>query len=689
MSIQEIQSSFIAEAAAAPSLFADLAKVELYIAESYRSRAFIELLQNADDAQSRRFLIQQIDDKLIVANDGRAFTDKDVIALCRSGASNKQRGTGTIGYRGIGFKSVAGIAHDITIISGECVFQFSKTLTQRTLKFNSDVPLIRIPHPIGVIEPALKALAEPLWATGYNTIFVLSGLDERMVAEEAASFNESAMLFLNHVSEVEINLPKTTRRLALTAIQTQDGLSIERIENMDGGVPSSWLVTGVSEGDEKIAFSLDGEVIVPASPEQSVIHAFMPTTEFAGALLKLNGDFSTDPSRKSVDLDATSKASFERCIEALCKLLQTAISSNRLPGIFSPFILTTPVEGRFRKILRESLVNCLDKSPWSIKGIDTKPLDTRLRPEWLGYADYETLCHNAAYISQETISTHPQVSEFLRWAGARTLSLDEALVLMNNAQLTPIGCAQIFCRAARQYRYDLTAERLAILAASPLLPTTDGFVAPADFSGNALRFEFIDYLKQQPEADDIRYLSRKLKLPDELLGTPPSQVSNTQILGFGGSNPVVSKTVKVSESSLFKSPPAIKAWRSAEQNTLAWLSSLNGVISATDVSQANVGYDIEVIKRDGTRACIEVKSVPRFGDAFRLTNNEHATAYQLGESYMLALVVNSSDQFHIRFIHDPVRTLKLEKRCEQWSWYSDNYLDFLREVMEKKSDSNS
>lgn len=78
-------------------------------------------------------------------------------------------------------------------------------------------------------------------------------------------------------------------------------------------------------------------------------------------------------------------------------------------------------------------------------------------------------------------------------------------------------------------------------------------------------------------------------------------------------------------SSQFKALPAIKAWRSAEQNAIAWFTALTNVISAKDVSQGNVGYDLEIVMRNGARLHVEVKSVSRFGDSIRLTNNEHAT----------------------------------------------------------------
>jgi len=127
--ITDLQKEFLTEATSAPKLFRDLGKVEQYIAESYKTRSFIELIQNADDANSSTFGIYSMDDMLVVANDGRPFTVHDIEALCRSGSSNKNRGGSTIGYRGIGFKSVVNLAKRIYIFSDDYKFYFDKSAT--------------------------------------------------------------------------------------------------------------------------------------------------------------------------------------------------------------------------------------------------------------------------------------------------------------------------------------------------------------------------------------------------------------------------------------------------------------------------------------------------------------------------------------------------------------------------------
>ncbi|HZK62054.1 MAG TPA: hypothetical protein VFC41_08245 [Anaerovoracaceae bacterium] len=84
--IQEISQEFIREASNSPALLEDMASMEKYLAESYGERIFIELLQNADDAQSRHIHLVQQREHLFFANDGRPFNREDIIGISRSGA---------------------------------------------------------------------------------------------------------------------------------------------------------------------------------------------------------------------------------------------------------------------------------------------------------------------------------------------------------------------------------------------------------------------------------------------------------------------------------------------------------------------------------------------------------------------------------------------------------------------------
>ena len=91
--LSKLRDSLIAEAKSSPMLLSDLAGLEAYVSESYNSRSFIELLQNADDANATKFYVKRSGDFLFVANNGRPFNIKDLESLCRSASSNKVRGT--------------------------------------------------------------------------------------------------------------------------------------------------------------------------------------------------------------------------------------------------------------------------------------------------------------------------------------------------------------------------------------------------------------------------------------------------------------------------------------------------------------------------------------------------------------------------------------------------------------------
>lgn len=171
--IESVGRSFLDEAARSPQLLADMAMMEYYMAESYSGRVFIELLQNADDAESRNVSVKISDDAIIFANDGRPFNEADLSAISRSGASNKERGK-SIGYRGIGFKSATAISENILIYSSGAYFTFSKSLCAKALGMQkSEVPTVRIPLPVTNVPPSIDRSVRKHIDRGFTTIFVL------------------------------------------------------------------------------------------------------------------------------------------------------------------------------------------------------------------------------------------------------------------------------------------------------------------------------------------------------------------------------------------------------------------------------------------------------------------------------------------------------------------------------------
>src|SRR5438067_1287566 len=73
-----------------------------------------ELLQNADDAAATVADVGIKGDEFVFRHNGRDFSKADFESLCRFGYSNK-RALHTIGFRGIGFKSVFSVGDRVTV----------------------------------------------------------------------------------------------------------------------------------------------------------------------------------------------------------------------------------------------------------------------------------------------------------------------------------------------------------------------------------------------------------------------------------------------------------------------------------------------------------------------------------------------------------------------------------------------
>ncbi|MCL2189239.1 MAG: ATP-binding protein [Defluviitaleaceae bacterium] len=316
-SIRQLASSFIKEALASPILMNDLATMEMYIAESYTGRSLIELLQNADDAGATQFLVQSINKTTFVAaNNGRPFTSEDLIALCRSGASTKQRKSNAIGFRGIGFKAVVNYAENVHVLSGEYQFTFSRSKTADLLPCDIKVPLIRIPHEY--TETKYRNMLSELTNRNFNTIFIFE-TENNKLEQELHEFTPDCLLFLNHISNVELKTEEMSRITEINKSENEHGTLFNFGEN-------EWLVIK-SENKSAIALKWDNGKIIPCKREEAVVHSFLPTQEFLTVPMKVNGDFSTEPSRTRVSLDDETKIAVSSCAKIVARLYKRILTA--------------------------------------------------------------------------------------------------------------------------------------------------------------------------------------------------------------------------------------------------------------------------------------------------------------------------------------------------------------------------
>lgn len=684
--ILDLQNEFKIEAKNAPMLFKDLAKVEQYIAESYKTRSFIELIQNADDANSKKFGIHIYDNFVIVGNDGRDFNYDDVKAICRSGSSNKVRGGSTIGYRGIGFKSVVNLAERVYILSGNINFLYDKQLTKELLNINDDVPLIRIPHIVEDI-PYIDEINNLKTKYNYSTIFLFENIKENIVEDELLSFDKSSVLFLNSVEEINLINKNNSRNIIKTIKENICEIS----ENTTN---EKWMIISSDNRYDKLAFKIKDNKIISANADESLIHSFTPTTEVSGGYFKMNGNFSTDPSRKSIDFDEISEVSFNNCTNMLAGIIAEILNgSNKYIGFFKPFVEFNNAISSNK--IRVKLLHNIKDNLQHINNFN----NLRLKPEMISIQDYREMCSKKYLcINENVLVDYPEINSFFELIEIPYLTLDEMIeCIEEHCNVSNICLATIFSKIVKKYRYDFSEKIINRVGNLKIFVKSSKKVNANELKEySKLDEEYKNILNDNCENDDIKFAFKKLGVKYDLVNSnmfysQTQNISNEKHGIFSNifkkmenaeANNYKSKEIEnISNDFNKKKYPNIQKWRSTEVNLTEYLRYFDFIDEVKDVSVSNLGYDIEVKLKNGEKIFIEVKSVISFSQPFKITNNEYTCAHNYGDKYYIALVIND-DNFEVKFIQNPIENLHFEKKCEQWSWFCEEYKSNLLDIDE-------
>ena len=365
-------------------------------------------------------------------------------------------------------------------------------------------------------------------------------------------------------------------------------------------------------------------------------------------------------------MDDLSKKSFDNAVKIIVKNIEDILNGNlSKQGFFAPFInIQTTDSSRFKNLLLNSLENKLKSVIDSL----------RIKPDWLNFEDYEKVCNNGIKsINKNLVSTYPEIFTFLKSLNTKTLSIKDILKQINQADLSVIGYAEIYSKIIVQYRYDLDLNAIEQLKQLNIFPNKNGVLNAVQINNsNELDDNFINYLNNNIDVADVLLFFKKLGI-EANQNVEKIDDKKIELENAINENPILNKP------STFKAPPAIKKWRSSEKNAQEYLKALNVALSVKDVTEANLGYDLEMMLHNGKRIYIEVKSVNTFSEPFKISNNEYSSAHNYGSDYYIALVINNDD-FKIKFIPNPIKTLNFEKKCERWSWFCGEYINELQEI---------
>ena len=290
-----------------------------------RSSGFIlELIQNAEDAgrgldETGSFKISVNPARVKISHNGRPFSAQDVVALCGIRSSKKPE-QGTLGYLGIGFKSVFKVTDAPEIYSGGYRFKFDRH-DPAWADDQAQVPW----HVIPIWQDSLSEPVDPRLTT-----FILPFKEPAAYQDlisELRRLDTGLFLFLRWLRLVRMVNEESGDETRLEHLgDTPEGITLLRqggreqrfklfrkIVDVPDAVMADDLTrtyrAGVRQREIAIAFGLgDEDDLTPTTSGASFggVYSFVPLGEAkSGARYRIQADFLVQPGRDAVNHEAT------------------------------------------------------------------------------------------------------------------------------------------------------------------------------------------------------------------------------------------------------------------------------------------------------------------------------------------------------------------------------------------------
>ena len=660
--ITQISDGFIQEALSSPRMFEDLAAMEKYMSESYDGRTFIELMQNADDANSERIKAFNVENTLIVANDGRPFNEADIMAICRSGASKKQRGS-SIGYRGVGFKSATSISTEIVIYSADVYFTFSKRLCAKTLgKEEDSVPTVRIPflYDENTLDKSVHIAIDRCKKDGYTTFFIFRNADINRFVKEIKEFDAGWLFFLSKLSHVDLDCGIIKDKCVVSRKHISESEQVLKII----GSGERWYL--ISKYGVSLAFKYDPVIgVLPSSAEEGVFHCFLPTLDKTGFPFKANADFSTDPSRKHIIQDDSTVNALEK-IEKLYAEFVNHITHKCnesfypvLPLLNSHTTLNSLVTG-----FEAGILNNLRVLSWVPinNGQYVTPSNADVFPKWLDSDERQQLSRTVEFLCSRAVRSEimektEKLEVLLGKLGTKEISLKDFGDLLSNAdyvnRINPNTWGKIFAYCIRVRLTDSS------WIGKIFVPTLNGCIRLSDSSTETiLNHDYVEAVKNILNTKEVETLSIQFDVFSlfQKRSTSSGRLKKKSITDGTGAQ---------------SSKLAINKWKTPVQNCMA-VESINGN-RVKDASKKSDEYDVISTDATGNESYIVVKTVGVLGDSFRLSEAEFSAAQRLGAKYKVYLFTTNTNNIEYMVITNPVDSVFMKKVVKEWEWICETY----------------
>lgn len=462
----------------------------------------LELIQNADDAGSKRLFFDARDDALVVGNDG-AFSSCGLNdaecpwlrtgdasglkrpcnfhAIAEMGSRSKLHSAEQIGRFGIGFVSVYQIT-DTPIVRSSNVELRLNPQTQEVMK--SDV------------GPTVGTQFILPWAStpsdvrdGLNASPTPEDVADKVVAEVDLVL-QSSLLFLRHVEHVEL------RRNGIPVVSVDIDRSGEDVSLRFSptGAIQRWLVLSRQADDvladkklferfealTRLERSLTVNVAVPINLEQldGLLYAYLPTRQSMRMPIHVNADFFPHASRQAIVLEGEQHEKYWN--EALIETAAAALSENftRIRDLLGPTRFWALAECAFQrkgepafKVFWDRLAAMAAETPsiWTTGGEWRVAKETLLPPDSMTTDDQSAVSELGLALIHPELRRHWSVLASIGAHQLRLSSLVAALDARGDNATSGGGASLRKLWSAISVMIEAPSERNALITVLPKL----------------------------------------------------------------------------------------------------------------------------------------------------------------------------------------------------------------------------
>jgi len=343
-----------------------------------RSSGFIlEFIQNAEDAglgleSSGVFQIWLNRQRLKIVHNARPFVEADVRAICGI-QSSKRPERGTLGYLGIGFKSVFKVTNSPEIYSNGYQFKFDRNywpdpsdalwrvlpiwIDEAPEPIDSDTTTFLVP----IRKKAFyESLLQDLNKLGTELYLFLRWL-KRIEVEDEESGQHWVLENLGEDTEGITTLQRDSTNQRFKFFRK----TVEVPESIQEDELTQEYRTRVKEREIAIAFALDNDGNLSPSEAGAMyggVYSFLPLGEASsGAKFPIQADFLVQPGRDSINYEAKWNHWLVEEVEKLCRTAIEVFKSHDkwkyqyLPAFATEFSKSEAYEQLFKPKLFEPL----------------------------------------------------------------------------------------------------------------------------------------------------------------------------------------------------------------------------------------------------------------------------------------------------------------------------------------------